>query len=122
VLLAWQSERLRHTCWSSSRLTHACAGRVQVTQDLLGAVAHAPTLAALARSRCIRVERHGRVDRNLTGLIVGLEEVQMFATPLTPQGHPIHYVDSIWPEAAGVTALRIDDLEIAGASLLKAAS
>lgn len=122
MLLAWRSVPLKDTCASSAQLSRACRDRIHVAQDLLGAVSHAPTLATLARSRCIRVLPYGRVGRTVTALTIGIEEVLMFATPLTQQGRPLSYIDSLWPEAATVTALRVDDIEVAGASLLKAAS
>ena len=122
MLLAWRSESLREVCSSSTRLARACAERVEVAQDLLGAVVHAPTVASLARSRCIRVRPRVCTELALTALEIGIEEVHVVATPLTPQGRPITYGDSIWPDAARVTALRVEDLEIAGASVLKVAS
>lgn len=117
MFLDWSSESLKDCCFSRARLREIAGDQAAAAEDLLHLVSHAPTLTHLGTLRSLRID----VDSG--GLTLSMEEVEMRAHTLGPDGttQPIANQASLL-EHASSEALRVDDLHVRGRSILRHSS
>lgn len=109
--------RLEGYCTSGARLRAAVGDQAEAAEDLLHVVSQAPRLGDLAAFRSVRM------DMQAGTLTLSMEEVDMHAHPLSPEGllGSIGVRGSLL-EYAATEALLVRDLHIRGESILRRAS
>jgi DNA integrity scanning protein DisA with diadenylate cyclase activity len=115
--LAWSDPELERCCVSGTRLRVVAGAQVEAAQDLLHAVARAAQLADLMTFRSVRV------GVSAGSLILSIEEIDMYARPLTPDGksHTVAARSSLQDHHRR-RALLVEDLHVQGRSVLRLAS
>jgi hypothetical protein len=115
--LAWSSPSLRSCCASRARLRALANTQLDAAEDLLHAVANAPTLSALATFRSVRI------GVSAGSLTFSVEEVALNASPLDHDGRIRWLSDrATLSEYAMSRALLVDDLHVRGRSILQIAN
>lgn len=117
MLFAWSSAQLETCCASTAQLRTAAGEQAAAAEDLLHLIAQAPTLADLGGLRSVRI---GVRAGNLT---LSMEDVDIHAHPLTPDGlaHPLASRASLL-EHASSEALLVHDFHVRGRTILRLAS
>jgi hypothetical protein len=113
---AWLSPQLERSCVSGAHLRAVANGQAEAAEDLLHVVAHAPRLQNLVTFQSVRL------DINAGNLTLSIEEVEMHARPLTPDGIPRAVLNlAALPDHASSQALLVQDFHIRGRSILRPA-
>lgn len=117
MLLAWPDAQLEGCCVDGSRLLVAAGSQLAAAEDLLHLVAHALDLGSLQGFRSIAIGvREG-------SLVFSIEEVDMYARPLTSAGEPRSVASlSSLRELSRIEALLVQDLHVHGRSMRRLAS
>ncbi|MGB6051600.1 MAG: hypothetical protein WBG14_12195, partial [Rhodococcus sp. (in: high G+C Gram-positive bacteria)] len=115
--LSWAHPVLEGCCTSAARLRAAAGGQVAAAEDLLHLVSQAPRLRDLATFRCVLIHIHAK------GLILAIEEFEMHAQPLEPDG-ALGVVTPLTatPEHNDARSLLVQDVRVHGRSILELAS
>lgn len=115
--LAWSDPELERCCASDARLRLVVGANVEAAQDLLHVVARASRLADLLTFRSIRV---GVANGSL---ILSIEEIDMYARPLTNEGEPrpVAAQSSLLDHSLH-RALLVEYLQVNARSILRVAS
>lgn len=115
--LAWLDPRLEGCCVSGAHLRATVGAQAGAAEDLLLLVSQAPRLESLATFRSVRL------DVDAGNLTLSIEEVDMYAQPLSPGGVPGALATrASLAEHALAQALLIRDLCVQGQSILRLAS
>lgn len=114
---AWLSPQLERSCVSGAHLRAVANGQAAAAEDLLHVVAHAPRLEDLVTFQSVRIEVYAG---NLT---LSIEEVEMHARPISPDGIPRAVLNlAALPDHASSQALLVQDFHIRGRSILPPAN
>jgi hypothetical protein len=115
--LAWSDPELERCCVSGARLRLVAGAQVEAAQDLLHVVARAAQLADLMTFQSVGV------DVAAGSLILSIEEIDMYARPLTTDGEPRAVAArSSLLDHSRRRALLVEDLHVRGRSILRLAS
>jgi len=114
---AWLDAQLQGCCASKGLLRSAAGAQAEAAEDLLCVVSQAPRLESLATFQSVRI------DVKAGDLTLSIEEVDMYARPLSSDGVPCTLMDRASLLDHSVTqALLIRDLRVRGQSILRCTS
>ncbi|GAA2239854.1 hypothetical protein GCM10010413_46980 [Promicromonospora sukumoe] len=112
--LGWSDPRLEGWCLTGARLSATLGAHADAAEDLLHVVSQAPRLEHLATFQSVQI------DVDAGNLTLSIEEVDMHARPLSPDGAPYVLANrASLPDHALSQALLVQDLLIQGQSILR---
>lgn len=115
--LAWWSPQLEDCCVSAARLRASTGDQVAAAEDLLHVISQALRLENLTAFQSVRI------DVNAGSMTISIDEVDMQARPLSPDGIPRDLVNrASLPDHASAQALLVQDIHVRGRSILRLAS